>query len=365
MKKKTTKNKKRKTMKLAIILGAGASASEGAPIQSNLFRDYFKSIKGSNTIMHEMDRELVTFFDLIFGIDVDHDNLDNVEFPTFEEALGILDLAERRKESLKEFDLENIAANSNRIRFIRQYLVLLMAKIIHEKLISSRGYHNTLVEKLKSIDQLKNTVFISTNYDILIDNALISLYPEYSLDYGVDFTNFDKNNSWKRPEKNLIQLYKIHGSLNWLYCPTCNRLTLTPKEKGVIRLLTDFSNSTCKTCESVIVPIIVPPTYFKDMSNIFLSLVWHKSEMSLTDVDHIVFCGYSFPDADIHIKYLIKRIQTNRKKTMRFTVFNQHTGKAQEIINEEKKRYYRFLGKQVNYTDKSFENFVNDPLNYL
>ena len=32
-------------MKTAIFLGAGASAAEGAPIQTNLFKDYFKLIK--------------------------------------------------------------------------------------------------------------------------------------------------------------------------------------------------------------------------------------------------------------------------------------------------------------------------------
>ncbi len=352
-------------MKLAIILGAGASASEGAPIQNNLFKEYFNSIKRKQSIPHEMERELANFFLLIFGIDVDHENLDSVQFPTFEEAMGILDLAERRKESLRDFDLENLAANSNRIRFIRQYLVLLMAKIIDEKLKESKGFHSSLVEKLRSVEQLMSTVFISTNYDILIDNALTSLYPDYSLDYGVDFTNFYDINGWKKPDINPIELYKIHGSLNWLYCPTCNKLTLTPKDKGVIRLLTDFSNSTCKTCESVIVPIIVPPTYFKDMSNIFLSLVWHKAEMSLVNVDHIVFCGYSFPDADIHIKYLLKRIQTIKAVPISFTVFNHHEGKTPGIIEEEKNRYTRFLGRNVHYTSKSFEDFANDPIGSL
>ena len=45
----------------AIFLGAGASKAEGAPLQGELFRDYFSSaiFKSSHD---DMDRELATFF---------------------------------------------------------------------------------------------------------------------------------------------------------------------------------------------------------------------------------------------------------------------------------------------------------------
>jgi NAD-dependent SIR2 family protein deacetylase len=348
-------------MKIAILLGAGASKSEGAPLQDRIFQEYFESLRIKRNVHHAMEGELATFFRQMFGIDVNYDNLSAVPFPTFEETLGILDLAERRRESLKDFDLENIAGNSNRIRFIRQYLVLLMAKVLADKLDEPKGFHKRLVENLKTENQLKDTIFVSTNYDILIDNALTSLYPDFMLDYGVDFTNFGEGGDWKQPTKNPINLFKIHGSLNWLYCPTCNSLTLTPQEKGVIRLLTDFSNSACDVCESIIVPIIIPPTYYKDMSNVFLSVIWNKVEQSLRNIEHIVFCGYSFPDADMHIKYLLKRIQTNRNIPFRVTVVNNHPGKVESIAKMEEDRYKRFLGKSVNYTAMSFEEFCNTP----
>ncbi|MDO9391652.1 MAG: SIR2 family protein [bacterium] len=348
-------------MRIAIFLGAGASAAEGAPLQNKVFYEYFNMLRRHGGVHKIMEKELHTFFLKMFDINVIKSDLDKVVFPTFEEALGILDLAERKRETLKNFDLENIANNSNRIRFIRQYLILLMAKVLHDKLRSSNGLHKRLVDKLKKSGQLKNTVFISTNYDILIDNALTSLYPQFMIDYGVDFVNFNHDGDWKRPTRNSVDLLKLHGSLNWLYCPTCNTLELTPKEKGVIRLLTDLSHSKCNYCGSVIVPIIIPPTFYKDMSNIFLSILWHKAELAMRDVEHIVFCGYSFPDADMHIKYLLKRVQTNCKHKIHITVINNHPGKQVSISNLEKERYSRFLGKHVNYTNKSFEDFCNAP----
>jgi NAD-dependent SIR2 family protein deacetylase len=350
-------------MKTAILLGAGASASEGAPLQSNLFRDFFRGARPDPSKSDRMLSDLSSFFQLVFQIDTAAKDLDAVEFPTFEEAIGILDLAERRRESIRYFDLDNIQRRFSYLRVVRQYLVLLLAKVIHEKLQKRTVHHARLVQRLSDSGTLRDTVFISTNYDILIDNALVDLSPQYSLDYGVDFTNFGRRHDWKRPGSKAVRLYKIHGSLNWLHCPTCNTLTLTPKEKGVIRVLTE--ESTCPECDSVIVPIIVPPTFFKDMSNAFLSTIWHKAERSLSGISHLVVCGYSFPDADMHIKYLLKRIQTNRNGPMSFTVINQYPGKPSQEIESEKNRFRRFLGHDVHYTSTSFQEFADNPQVYL
>jgi hypothetical protein len=72
----------------AIFLGAGASKAEGAPLQGELFRDYFSSPAFKNS-GDEMDRELATFFAFMFQIDVDHGDIPNIKFPTFEEVLGL------------------------------------------------------------------------------------------------------------------------------------------------------------------------------------------------------------------------------------------------------------------------------------
>jgi hypothetical protein len=82
-------------------------------------------------------------------------------------------------------------------------------------------------------------------------------------------------------------------------------------------------------------------------------------------VKHVIFCGYSFPDADIHIKYLLKRAQTNREGPMRFTVVNHYPGKDQKEAGQEKYRYERFLGAGVDYTLKSFSDFAAAPLQII
>ncbi len=352
----------------AIFLGAGASRAEGAPVQDTLFRDYFSSdlFKKSTEPMNE---ELAKFFLEMFQINVRRRSLADVIFPTFEEVLGLTDLAMLRKEGFRHFDSGNQTAKSGRLRFIAQHLVFLVAKVLDLKLQKGTGLHDNLVEALRKANRLRSTVFVSTNYDILIDNSLSEeLTHGTELDYGVDFRNFDWPGDWTRPALDRsVKLFKPHGSLNWLFCPTCNELQLTPNEKGVVTRLSisSFRDKVCGVCQSVYVPLIVPPTFYKDMSNAFLSAIWNRADIALRKVSHIVFCGYSFPDADIHIKYLLKRAQTNRDSPLKVTVVNHFKGKKRKDAEAEEARYKRFLGQDVEYTKLSFQKFAANPMKVI
>lgn len=87
--------------------------------------------------------------------------------------------------------------------------------------------------------------------------------------------------------------------------------------------------------------------------------------MSLNDIGHLIFCGYSFPDADMHIKYLIKRIQSNRTDKLKITVINNYPGKKAEKLDEEKERYLRFLGTDIHFTNNTFEDFCSQTEKFI
>jgi len=338
-------------MKTVIFLGAGASKADGAPLQGEIFKEYFLSLDFQNS-NYEMDYEVASFFDYIFGIDVYHGINRTTLFPTFEEILGILDLSLIRGESLKNFDGLNAASNSNRIGHLRLHLILLMAKAINLKINKDNKYHTLLIDNLISSHLIDDVAFISTNYDILIDNALSMHCSNRSIDYGIDFTK----------KKSKINLYKLHGSLNWLYCPACNKIKMTPHRKSVLDLINDISHAVCERCGELQIPIIIPPTYYKNMNNVFLNVIWYKAEQLLRDAEHIIFCGYSFPDADIHIKYLLKRIETNRKnKPLRITVINNFNKKNDKQKEEEEIRFKRFFCYGIDYKENSFEDFAQSP----
>jgi hypothetical protein len=353
----------------AIFLGAGAPRAEGAPLQGELFKAYFSSpqIRRGHG---PMDRELVSFFHEMFDIDLNGGDLSRLQFPIFEEVLGLTDLAILRKEAFRHFDIGSRQEDGGRLRLVAQYLVFLVAKVLDAKLEGPPTLHRQLVTNLQEAGELKNVAFISTNYDILIDNALDEqVHHGIDVDYGVDFRNFDRPGDWRRPRRGRsVSLFKPHGSLNWLFCPTCNELEITPKEKSVVtRLISEFEDKRCSVCRTIFSPLIVPPTFYKDLNNVFLSSIWNRTDIALRKAEHIIFCGYSFPDADIHIKYLLKRAQTNRERDapLRITVINYHVNKTQDEAREEEHRYKRFLGNQVEYTNLSFERFAASPLSVI
>lgn len=239
-----------------------------------------------------------------------------------------------------------------------------MGSLLYDKLHNVNNNHNNLTRKLKSDKKLSDCVFLSTNYDILIDNALSDKASNYAPYYGFEFTDYN-------PEKGIcrVPLYKLHGSLNWLYCPACESMSLTMYEKGVIHLIRpteDTQDIICTQCGSIKEPVIIPPTYFKQYSNYFLNQVWHKAEHDLRKVEKIFFCGYSFPDADMQIKYLLKRVETNRNgQPLQIYVANGDPKKSVKEKELERRRYNRFFIQDVKYLDDDFDDLIANLQDYL
>ncbi len=182
---------------------------------------------------YRVPADLIRFFKLAFGMDLNTEVPDKANQPTLEEVLGIIETALTRSESFKGF---GIMPNDPKLQQVREHLILLIGAILGVPR-ARPGYHRRLVRSLAEADWLLNTSVVSLNYDIYMDNAVLTARDEYDidLDYGTDFANFDHQDDWERPRPGRsFSLYKLHGSLNWLYCPRCTALTLTPKVKGVL-----------------------------------------------------------------------------------------------------------------------------------
>jgi hypothetical protein len=297
--------------------------------------------------------DLAEFFKDIYSIDTA--NNPTAKFPTFEEVLGILEIADQRKEG---FNSKYTCTNDNSIMKARNSLIYLIASILQKRLLNSEDNHIKLVRYLARTGQLRRTAFISLNYDILIDNALTDLYPKYHLDYAAEFANFAGDGDWHAPVKlKSVLLLKLHGSLNWLLCPACSKLWLTPKEKSVSTLI-DWPIK-CHTCKTELVPIIIPPTFFKTMSDFPFQQIWRTAENVLKEVRRLIFCGYSFPDADLNVKYMLKRAELARKHPLEVFVVNKIASK------EEKAHYEQFFKNKVTFCNASFEDFTEHGFNAL
>jgi len=350
--------------KTIIVLGAGASAADGAPLQGELFRQYFQSSQIQERVDSNMKRSLQRYFTAVWGINVGGD-VSTVQFPTFEEALGILDIVDTRKESFRGMGDDPHATGTQELR---NHLTALIGLILHEELDArSSTSHQTLINSLRGHSWLSSTALISLNYDLLIDNAI-----EYTSfqgrnahalpDYGVEFTPEPHSNNLLFPKSNL--LLKLHGSLNWLYCPTCGTLQIFPHQKITFGLEGSPRHTRCSECRELRVSTIIPPTFFKVMSNFYLQQIWKRAEEELKQASRIIFCGYSFPDADMHIKYLLKRAEVNRLgEAPKVFIVNEPDGKEEQERKMERNRYMRFFRQKdlVHWTKLSFEQFAENP----
>lgn len=302
-----------------------------------------------------MERELATYFQHMWGIDVDQQDLSTIKFPTFEEALGLLELAKSRGESFR-----GLGRNATLGKELRDHLVSLIAVYLERKLRTVEHCHLVLVGQLRSQGRLEQTAFVSLNYDILIDNALL-MQGATGIDYAITFNTHDISR-----RSTAIPLLKLHGSLNWLYCPTCNALDHYPGGKIAAHLIEAPHRSMCDRCGESRVPIIIPPTFFKVMSNFYLQQIWKRAEEELKRADRFVFCGYSFPDADIHIKYLLKRAEVNRMgEAPEVFILNRPDERPVDTWENpaEKERYLRFFRRRdiVRWTNLSFQEFAANP----
>lgn len=341
-------------MRHVIVLGAGASKSDDAPLQFELLRDYF--LAEQSNLHTVMNQGLTRFFAAFYGIDVKSVDA-HTSFPTFEEVLGTLELALARNENFRIPAEPTDVWDQARMRECREYMVTLICTILERKLGSGPGMGDTCHKRLVSkFLGAEDVCFISLNYDLLIDNAIADA--RRIVDYGITFANP------LPPTPSPIGLYKLHGSLNWLRCPICGALTNTGSEKGAAYPTEQRQRCQAPNCDAETTPIVIPPTFFKVMSDFHLQQIWHAAENQLRTADRIYFCGYSLPDADMHIRYLLKRAEVNRKSAPEVYVINNHTEKSEDDNRRERQRYrclFRDSAK-VLYSRWSFQDFAADPL---
>ncbi|MBD8490866.1 SIR2 family protein [Echinicola sp. CAU 1574] len=344
-----------------IITGAGASAAEGIPIQSQLFKKFWvrnsesllkvrsiqnkDQLRAFDIVLDNIDRYLQRFF----NVDVLSIQDDKVQFPTFEEALGILDLALTYGEEFED-------SSEGDIKTIQSDLIFLIAKSILQEMPNSPQCHVKLVDELFRMGRLQSTAFLTTNYDLLLDDALIQKVGSGNLDYRVVLLRNDESYVIGNES---ITLLKLHGSLDWIYCPSSKTLI----KESVERIIPNDSMTPFFECANIPRPVIIPPSFIKSLSNFYIQQIWMEAEKIIRDAERLIFCGYSFPDADLNFKYLLKRSQLGSKTLREVVVINNHQGKAASVLAEESNRYRRFFGPGINvkFSDWSFGDFANNP----
>jgi NAD-dependent SIR2 family protein deacetylase len=364
-------------MNLVVFTGAGAARADGIPSQPDLFARFFTG-EPQSAGERGLRERLQRFLHRVFFIDFEQPVK---AWPSFEEVLGVIDLAGLRREAIREV-LADGHPQADSVEQVRQTVVLAMAHTVSRSEPERPEAHSTLISELKNVGQLSETVFVTTNYDRCIEKGITSALAAHRetllspIDYGLD--GLIGNAPSEGVPSARYAVYKIHGSLNWIVCPVCDELQIKYASDVVARMINDAEEAACPRCGASWSPVIVPPTYYKEMSNVYLSTVWTHATNKLRAATDIVFCGYSFPDADMHVKYLIKRAQLNRdvrSEPLRVTLVNRGPSAQGNRESEElaiaanaavRSRYVRFLGSQhVRDANCSFAEFAADPIRII
>lgn len=299
--------------------------------------------------------------------------------PAIEDVLSLIDYVIQRKEALsRKYLLDDLIT-------VRNNLIYLIGTVIKKGVESPQnnlGLSREFISLLAKQSDSRISI-ISSNYDIIIDNALLE--KANSCNYGIRLRYNLEEPNWPlegRPHeseewvfldgrgllnKGNFQLLKIHGSLNWLYCPKCDELDITIGVKGSPIKQEEQSKYLCvnKFCTSNYEPLLVTPTMLKIYSNTFLRRLWTLAEEEISKATELILIGYSLPAADYHIRSLIPKAFAKNKNSKRpkITVVEDKVNKEnKERIEEVKERYTMLFGKNFEFLPIGFKGYLETHL---
>ena len=215
---------------------------------------------------------------------------------------------------------------------------------------------------------------ISLNWDCVLENAIYWFLDQcggskVDIDYCC-YTTPLEDTSRHIPSINQkavglfnTKFIKIHGSVNCVLCPNCNRLYTglgAPRE-----LMEEYiAGKICPRCCSVmsidgstalnepaLEPLIISPTFIKEFNNAHIQMIWHNAYIDLCEAKEVVFIGYSLPEADYHLRTLLKRaIRKDAELVVVLTEKDEPPTNCDEHIREKyaASRYRAFFGQGPN-----------------
>ena len=133
---------------------------------------------------------------------------------------------------------------------------------------------------------------VSFNYDLLVENALVSLKVPFSYGFGNRTVVEDPTAETfqLRPDAK-VELLELHGSANWVY---------PGGRGGKLRIFDSYE----RLHTAGYIPELVPPTWRKSFDGP-LTHVWRRALEQISRATRLVVIGFSMPPTDLHFKYLL------------------------------------------------------------
>lgn len=377
--------------KVVYVLGAGFSIPAGAPPQAQVLDDILK-LDDADARVGEAKRGLISFLEEDLRI-----NLAEIGQAALEDIYTPIDRCIADGTTLKSKTTEALS----KIRGELEYLIsIAIARRISEHQISrptANQYVRTFAEFLvgkaarraalaantdnsELAKQYDPFSIISLNWDILLDNALHSalqqqcpLQGDYDpfgvVDYCCYISSLDagdprvRSGLWSLGCRGYnVKLLKLHGSMNWLQCPNCQRLFVDFGLKQDI--LARLGQENCRHCRKVgyanlLAGSLIMPTFLKDLSNFQIKLIWQNAGVELMEAKRLVFIGYSLPNADFEFRQLLSRM-VHRDAQVDVVLYEGPSDDDKRRFKAEQDRYRQLFGKRpLQFHSKGVVDYVN------
>ena len=321
--------------KTVYILGAGFSMDSGAPSQAQIIQNIYQLKEQSNKQKNSKAQPWLKMMDSFLN-----DQLlvsdDQKKFYTLEDIYTPIDKSLTEMVSFREL-------TPVKLLDLRDSLNRLVILAIRESITKSKKDKSTidqfarhLVKNCKKrLDNEKNdkVSVITTNWDIMLDNSIYSILcsePKLKgtsflgvLDYCCYISSLEEDADDIKPGLYAlgkggynVKMLKLHGSLNWLQCPKCQRLYVSLHKKFAGGYV--YSKRFCRHCEknfnqkqhisNRLRINLITPTFLKNLNNIQNKLIWQNAGIELSEASKVVFIGYSLPQADFEFKQLLSRM---------------------------------------------------------
>ena len=358
--------------KTVYILGVGFSRPAKAPIQSEIVEEILnmrnKDFGNKDKIIKGYLNDFEDFLE-----DELYINKTNFTSIALEDIFTPIDRCIIDGVSFRSFDSKKLVDLREKI----YSLIIIAIKEKLENLTSDKQYIDKfakfLVENMQprmKDEQHDPLAVISTNWDILLDNSIKKAISEDHdngvVDYCCYISSLHKDNTIKPglwaigKGKYNVKLLKIHGSMNWLNCPKCQRLYVAFYNK--IAEYGIYKNKHCNHCSinfkenktnsTALRSNLIMPTFLKDLNNFQIKLIWQNSGVELSEASKIVFIGYSLPQADYEFRQLLSRMIPHDTK-IEVVMRDEKDEKTGEVLkervdsnNDTLKRYRAFFGKR-------------------
>jgi NAD-dependent SIR2 family protein deacetylase len=325
---------------LVFVMGAGASI-DVLPGGADLLR---------KMLQQDPHTDIRRFITDVFKADIKEEG---VPFPSFNQVLNVIDIALEREEGFSaEYSLDILRSmKKEMIDELRKYM-------IDNANEDSENSYTQLAENLKEYyDNNGRISFITLNYDLYLDIALTKVFGVDSLEYCLPFQSLNNSgidDEQTNGKRNKIHVIKLHGSLDWMICPTC----FTAYKVSKAHLHMSLNRRTCNEDHTVLKEFLFPPTKERIEVHSHWTTLQGEADHLLRKADKVVFIGFSLSDDDAHFRFKLKKHLHRPENPVYIQVVGRE--KKEYDIASNAWNYWQYFGP-VDYRPIGFKSFSNNP----